>query len=65
MAKELEIDQIFDVLNRLKRSIGLAVSDFIDNQSIRDKAIENMEKRFRNIVETIDSYFTCKEVLNE
>ena len=65
MTKQLPTDQIFDVLNRIKQNIGLAVCDFTDNQSIREKAIKQMEVRFLNIQDTIESYFTIKKVLNE
>lgn len=63
--KQLETNQIFDILNTLKHHIGLAVADFTNNQVIRDKAIYNMEVSFSNIQDTLDSYFTYKKVLNE
>jgi len=56
--------EIFDTLNRIKLNVGLAVSDYLDNQTTKDKAIENMEIRFREIIGIIDTYFQVKAVLN-
>ena len=59
--KNLETRKIFNVLNNIKRDIGLAVSDFMNGQIERDKAILNMENRFNNIIENINDYFSMKK----
>lgn len=64
MSKNLNSDVIFKTLNQLKQLVGLAVSDFLNNQVKRNKAIENMEVRFSDINLILDSYFTTKKVLN-
>lgn len=61
--KQLKTKQIFDVLNGIKLNIGLAVSDFVDNQVLRDKAIKNMELRLKTIKTVINQYFFEKNSL--
>ena len=59
--KNLETKEIFNVLNNIKRNIGLAVCEFMNNQVERNKAILNMENRFNSIIENINDYFFMKK----
>lgn len=61
--KQLDIKTIFETLNAIKNSIGLATIEFIDNQISRDTAINKMEIRFCDIKNSLDHYFELKEKL--
>ena len=62
--KNLSTNKIFEVLNAIKQNVGLAVCEFTNNQVNRDNAIENMEKKFNNILIHIDNYFENKKIKN-
>ena len=60
--KNLETKEIFNVLNNIKKNIGLAVHEFMNREIKRNKAILNMEKRFFSIIENINNYFSMKNI---
>ena len=59
----LDSKKIFETLDTLKHLVGLAVCDFTNNQTKREKAIAKMEIRFSDIADTVNNYFFHKQNL--